>query len=70
MFAGCFLFTGITVTAFSGYHSQRLLSQQTKRIVANERDEALSEAQVQDVTHLQSTVKELVLNEPGFYYLL
>ncbi|MBF0887840.1 MULTISPECIES: sensor histidine kinase [Gluconobacter] len=70
MFAGCFLFTGITVTAFSGYHSQRLLSQQTKRIVANERDEALSEAQGQDVIHLQSTVKELVLNEPGFYYLL
>lgn len=70
MFAGCFLLTGMTVTAFSGYHSQRLLSQQTMRIVANERDEALSEAQGLTVTHLQPTLREMVQNEPGFYYLL
>lgn len=70
MFAGCFLVTGIAVTAVSGYHSQRLLSQQIARAVTNERDEALSEARGLDIAHLQPVVNELVRNEPGFYYLL
>jgi len=70
MFASCFLLTGIAVTALSGYHSQRLLAQQTMRVISNERDETLSEARGRDIIHLQPTVQELVQNEPGFYYLL
>jgi len=70
MFAGCFLVTGIAVTGESGYHSQRLLSQQIARAVTNERDEALSEARGLDIAHLRPVVNELVRNEPGFYYLL
>lgn len=56
--------------ALSGYHSQKLLSQQLTRTVANERDETLSEAHGQNVTLLHPVVSELVQNEPGFYYLL
>jgi len=70
MFAGCFLVSGVAVTVLSGYHSQQLLADQIMRAVANERDEALSEAHGQDVSHLQPVTNELVRNEPGFYYLL
>lgn len=70
MFAGCFLVSGIAVMMLSGYHNQRVFSQQIMRIITNERDEALSDAKGQDVSHLEHTVKELVQNEPGFYYLL
>ncbi|GAN67775.1 sensor histidine kinase [Acetobacter orleanensis] len=58
------------VTVLSGYRSQQLLSQQIRQSVANERDEAFSEAHGQDVVHLHPVLKELVQNEPGFYYLL
>ncbi|WP_228518605.1 MULTISPECIES: HAMP domain-containing sensor histidine kinase [unclassified Gluconobacter] len=70
LFAGCFVISGVTVMAFSGYHSLNLLSQQIKQSVANERDEALSEARIKDVAHLEPVMSELVRNEPGFYYLL
>lgn len=70
LFAGCFLVSGLMVTALSGYRSQALLSRQITQAVANERDEAFSEAQGQDVSHLSPVIKELVQNEPGFYYLL
>ena len=70
MFAGCFVLSGMTVMAFSGYRSFSLLSQQMRHAVANERDEALSDANIPDVAHLQPVVHELVQHEPGFYYLL
>lgn len=70
MFASCFVISGVTVMAFSGYHSLHLLSQQMKQSVANERDEALSEARIKDIAHLEPVMSELVRNEPGFYYLL
>ncbi|QEO17797.1 sensor histidine kinase [Acetobacter vaccinii] len=70
MFAGCFVLSGMTVMALSGYRSFSLLSQQMRHAVANERDEALSDANIPDVAHLQPVVHELVQHEPGFYYLL
>lgn len=70
MFAGCFVLSGMTVMALSGYRSFNLLSQQMRHAVANERDEALSDANIPDVAHLQPVVHELVQHEPGFYYLL
>lgn len=70
MFAGCFVICGITMMAVSGYHSLHLLRQQLQKVISNERDEALSEAVIHDLPHLQPVMSELVRNEPGFYYLL
>ena len=70
LFAGSFLVTGLMVTGLSGYRSQKLLGQQIRQAVTNERDEAFSEAHGRDITHLYPVIKELVQNEPGFYYLL
>ncbi|MGX7345276.1 ATP-binding protein [Acetobacter pasteurianus] len=70
LFAGCFLVSGLLVTGLSGYRGQKILSQQIRQAVANERDEAFSEAHGRDVSHLYPVIKELVQNEPGFYYLL
>lgn len=70
LFAACFLVSGLMVMALSGYHSQKLLSQQIMLTVANERDETFSEAHGQNTTLLRPVVSELVKHEPGFYYLL
>jgi signal transduction histidine kinase len=70
MFAGCFVISGVSVMATSGYHSLALLERQMKNVVANESNEALMEAHSHDVPHLRPIMTELVQNEPGFYYLL
>ncbi|MFT8675445.1 MAG: ATP-binding protein [Acetobacter sp.] len=70
MFACCFVISGVTVIALSGYHSLHLLTLQMQHAVTNERDEALSDARSPDIQHLQPVISELVKNEPGFHYLL
>lgn len=54
----------------SGYHSLSLLTRQLQKSVSDEREEALSEAGIHDITHLRPVMAELVRNGPGFYYLL
>ena len=56
--------------AISGYHSLSLLTRQLQKSVSDEREEALSEAGIHDITHLRPVMTELVRNGPGFYYLL
>nr|WP_294917676.1 HAMP domain-containing sensor histidine kinase [uncultured Neokomagataea sp.] len=70
IFTGCFLIGGGLITGVSGYYSQETIAQQTKTIVFNERNEAISKAEVFDTPHLKPIISDLVQHEPGFYYLL
>ncbi|MFT8776157.1 MAG: HAMP domain-containing sensor histidine kinase [Gluconacetobacter liquefaciens] len=70
LFTGCFFLSGMTVAGLSNYHGIQILNQQIRQSVANERDEAISNAHGADLSHLRPVIEGFVQNEPGFYYLL
>lgn len=70
LFTGCFFLSGMAVMGVSGYHGVQVLDRQIRQSVANERDEAVSNAHVADINHLRPVIEGFVRNEPGFYYLL
>ncbi|GBQ25934.1 sensor histidine kinase [Gluconacetobacter azotocaptans] len=70
LFAGFLMLSGMLVILLSGLHSQRSLQGQIRHAVTAERAEVLSAAGRQDIGHMLPVIRNLVRNEPAFFYLL